>query len=127
MAKNRARRRKSYKNKDVTTLIKIVDRLHKKQDKLLQKIDDLEEYTNFLEINNAVDDDDLSAGTFLEFEADDAFEEILQDQLTDTQKDKIEEIKKDKNKKKKKEKKEKNPKLYSIDEILDTLDEKKDK
>ena len=126
MAKNRARRRKSYKNKDVTTLIKIVDRLHKKQDKLLQKIDDLEEYTNFLEINNAVDDDDLSAGTFLEFEADDAFEEILQDQLTDTQKDKIEEIKKDKNKNKKK-KKEKKPKLYSIDEILDTLDEKKDK
>ena len=122
MAKNRARRRKSYKNKDVTTLIKIVDRLHKKQDKLLQKIEDLEEYANFLEINNAVDDDDLSAGTFLEFEADDAFEEILQDQLTDTQKDKIEEIKK--NKKKKKEKK---PKLYSIDEILDTLDEKKDK
>ena len=124
MAKNRARRRKSYKNKDVTTLIKIVDRLHKKQDKLLQKIDDLEEYTNFLEINNAVDDDDLSAGTFLEFEADDAFEEILQDQLTDTQKDKIEEIKNDKNKKKKKEKK---PKLYSIDEILDTLDGEKDK
>ena len=122
MAKNRARRRKSYKNKDVTTLIKIVDRLHKKQDKLLQKIDDLEEYANFLEINNAVDDDDLSAGTFLEFEADDAFEEILQDQLTDTQKDKIEEIKK--NKKKKKEKK---PKLYSIDEILDTLDGEKDK
>ena len=126
MAKNRARRRKSYKNKDVTTLIKIVDRLHKKQDKLLQKIDDLEEYTNFLEINNAVDDDDLSAGTFLEFEADDAFEEILQDQLTDTQKDKIEEIKKDKNKNKKK-KKEKKPKLYSIDEILDTLDGEKDK
>ena len=124
MAKNRARRRKSYKNKDVTTLIKIVDRLHKKQDKLLQKIEDLEEYANFLEINNAVDDDDLSAGTFLEFEADDAFEEILQDQLTDTQKDKIEEIKKDKNKKKKKEKK---PKLYSIDEILDTLDGEKDK
>ena len=122
MAKNRARRRKSYKNKDVTTLIKIVDRLHKKQDKLLQKIDDLEEYTNFLEINNAVDDDDLSAGTFLEFEADDAFEQILQDQLTEAQKDKVEEIKK--NKKKKKEKK---PKLYSIDEILDTLDEKKDK
>ena len=126
MAKNRARRRKSYKNKDVTTLIKIVDRLHKKQDKLLQKIDDLEEYANFLEINNAVDDDDLSAGTFLEFEADDAFEEILQDQLTDTQKDKIEEIKKDKNKNKKK-KKEKKPKLYSIDEILDTLDGEKDK
>ena len=122
MAKNRRRRRKSYKNKDVTTLIKIVDRLHKKQDKLLQKIDDLEEYTNFLEINNAVDDDDLSAGTFLEFEADDAFEQILQDQLTEAQKDKVEEIKKGKKKKK-----EKKPKLYSIDEILDTLDGEKDK
>ena len=124
MAKNRARRRKSYKNKDVTTLIKIVDRLHKKQDKLLQKIEDLEEYANFLEINNAVDDDDLSAGTFLEFEADDAFEEILQDQLTEAQKDKVEEIKK--NKKKKKEKK---PKLHSIDDILKVFkdEESKDK
>ena len=121
MAKNRGRRRKSYKNKDVTTLIKIVDRLHKKQDKLLQKVDELEEYTNFLEINSAVDDD-LSAGTFIEFEADDAFEQILQDQLTDAQKDKVEEIKKGKKKKK-----EKKPKLYSIDEILDTLDGEKDK
>ena len=124
MAKNRRRRRKSYKNKDVTTLIKIVDRLHKKQDKLLQKIDDLEEYTNFLEINNAVDDDDLSAGTFLEFEADDAFEQILQDQLTEAQKDKVEEIKKDKKKKK-----EKKPKLHSIDDILKVFkdEESKDK
>ena len=123
MAKNRRRRRKSYKNKDVTTLIKIVDRLHKKQDKLLRKIDELEEYTNFLEINSAVDDD-LSTGTFIEFEADDAFEQILQDQLTEAQKDKVEEIKK--NKKKKKEKK---PKLHSIDDILKVFkdDESKDK
>ena len=113
MAKNRARRRKSYKNKDVTTLIKIVDRLHKKQEKLLQKVDELEEYTNFLEINSAIDEDDLSATTFLEFEADDAFEQILQDQLTEAQKDKVEEIKKDKKKKK-----EKKPKLHSMDDIL---------
>ena len=124
MAKNRRRSRKSYKKKDVTTLIKIIDRLHKKQDKLLQKIDDLEEYTNFLEINNAVEDDDLSAGTFLEFEADDAFEQILQDQLTEAQKDKVEEIKKDKKKKK-----EKKPKLHSIDDILKVFkdEESKDK
>ena len=123
MAKNRRRSRKSYKKKDVTTLIKIVDRLHKKQDKLLQKVDELEEYTNFLEINSAVDDD-LSTGTFIEFEADDAFEQILQDQLTEAQKDKVEEIKK--NKKKKKEKK---PKLHSIDDILKVFkdDESKDK
>ena len=123
MAKNRRRRRKSYKNKDVTTLIKIIDRLHKKQDKLLQKVDELEEYINFLEINSAVDDD-LSTGTFIEFEADDAFEQILQDQLTDAQKYKVEEIKK--NKKKKKEKK---PKLHSIDDILKVFkdDESKDK
>ena len=125
MAKNRASRRKSYKNKDVTALIKIINRLHKKQDKLLQRIEDLEEYSDFFEsvYMPAEDSDDpLMAGTFIEFEADDAFEQIVQDQLTDTQKDKTEEIKK--NKKKKKEKK---PKLYSIDEILDTLDEKKDK
>ena len=125
MAKNRASRRKSYKNKDVTALIKIINRLHKKQDKLLQRIEDLEEYSDFFEsvYMPAEDSDDpLMAGTFIEFEADDAFEQILQDQVTDIQKDKTEEIKK--NKKKKKEKK---PKLYSIDEILDTLDEKKDK
>ena len=123
MAKNRRRSRNSYKNKDVTTLIKIVDRLHKKQDKLLQKVDELEEYINFLEINSAVDDD-LSTGTFIEFEADDAFEQILQDQLTEAQKDKVEEIKK--NTKKKKEKK---PKLHSIDDILKVFkdDESKDK
>ena len=126
MAKNRARRRKSYKNKDVTALIKIINRLHKKQDKLLQRIEELEEYSDFFESAYMLDPEDLDdpsmAGTFIEFEADDAFEQIVQDQLTDTQKDKTEEIKK--NKKKKKEKK---PKLYSIDEILDTLDEKKDK
>ena len=124
MAKNRRRRRKSYKKKDVTALIKIIDRLHKKQDKLLQKVDELEEYTNFLEINSAIDEDDLSGVTFLEFEADDAFEQILQDQLTDAQKDKVEEIKKDKKKKK-----EKKPKLHSIDDILKVFkdEESKDK
>ena len=124
MAKNRARRRKSYKNKDVTALIKIINRLHKKQDKLLQRVDELEEYTNFLEINSAIDEDDLSGVTFLEFEADDAFEQILQDQLTEAQKDKVEEIKKDKKKKK-----EKKPKLHSIDDILKVFkdEEPKDK
>ena len=124
MAKNRRRRRKSYKKKDVTALIKIIERLHKKQDKLLQRVDELEEYTNFLEINSAIDEDDLSGVTFLEFEADDAFEQILQDQLTDAQKDKVEEIKKDKKKKK-----EKKPKLHSIDDILKVFkdEESKDK
>ena len=124
MAKNRRRRGKSYKKKDVTALIKIIERLHKKQDKLLQKVDELEEYTNFLEINSAIDEDDLSGVTFLEFEADDAFEQILQDQLTDAQKDKVEEIKKDKKKKK-----EKKPKLHSIDDILKVFkdEEPKDK
>lgn len=124
MAKNRRRRRKSYKKKDVTALIKIIDRLHKKQDKLLQRVDELEEYTTFLEINSAIDEDDLSGVTFLEFEADDAFEQILQDQLTEDQKDKVEEIKKDKKKKK-----EKKPKLHSIDDILKVFkdEESKDK
>ena len=124
MAKNRRRRRKSYKKKDVTALIKIIERLHKKQDKLLQRVDELEEYTTFLEINSAIDEDDLSGVTFLEFEADDAFEQILQDQLTDAQKDKVEEIKKDKKKKK-----EKKPKLHSIDDILKVFkdEESKDK
>ena len=90
----------------------------------MQRVDELEEYTNFLEINSAIDEDDLSGVTFLEFEADDAFEQILQDQLTDAQKDKVEEIKKDKKKKK-----EKKPKLHSIDDILKVFkdEESKDK
>ena len=53
------------------------------------------------------------------FEADDEFEEILQDQLNKTPKEKLEEINKDKDKKKKN--KNKKPKLYTIDEILQVL------
>ena len=49
-------------------------------------------------------------------EADDEFEQILQDQLNKTQKEKIEEINKDKADYKKK--KNKKPKLYTIEEIL---------
>ncbi len=125
MAKNKARKLKRYKKKNISQLIKIINRLHKKQDKLLQRIEYLEEYSDFFEsvyMPEEDSDDSLQAGTFIEFEADDAFEQILQDQLTEAQKDKTEEIKKGKKKKK-----EKKPKLYSIDEILDTLDEKKDK
>ena len=111
MAKNKARKLKRYKRKNISQLIKIIIRQNEKQDKLLQKIEELEEYLNFIEDVYMDDEGDvLITGAI--FEADDAFEQILQDQLNETQKDKLEEVKKDKKKKNKK------PKLYTLDEIL---------
>ena len=111
MTKNKTRKLKRYKRKNISQLIKIIACQNKKQDKLLQRIEDLEEYLSFIEGVYIDDEGDvLISGAF--FEADDAFEQILQDQLNDTQKGKLEEVKKDKKKKNKK------PKLHSIEDIL---------
>ena len=111
MAKNKTRKLKRYKRKNISQLIKIIACQNKKQDKLLQRIEELEEYLNFIEGMYMDDEEDtLVSGAI--FEADDAFEQILQDQLSETQKDKLEEIKNDKKKKNKK------PKLHSIEDIL---------
>ena len=110
MAKNKTRKLKRYKRKNISQLIKIIACQNKKQDKLLQRIEELEEYLNFIEGMYMDDEGDaLTSGAV--FEADDAFEQILQDQLNETQKNKLEEIKKDKKKNKK-------PKLHSIEDIL---------
>ena len=111
MAKNKTQKLKRYKGKNTSQLIKIIVRQNEKQDKLLQKIEELEEYLNFIEDVYVNDEGDVLT-TGVVFEADDAFEQILQDQLSETQKDKLEEIKKDKKKKNKK------PKLHSMDDIL---------
>ena len=111
MAKNKARKLKRYKRKNISQLIKIIACQNKKQDKLVQRVEELEEYINFIE-GVYVDDEGDVLITGAIFEADDAFEQILQDQLNETQKDKLEEIKKDKKKKEKK------PKLHSIEDIL---------
>ena len=111
MAKNKARKLKRYKRKNISQLIKIIACQNKKQDKLVQRVEELEEYINFIE-GVYVDDEGDVLITGAIFEADDAFEQILQDQLNETQKDKLEEIKKDKKKKNKK------PKLHSIEDIL---------
>ena len=111
MAKNKARKLKRYKRKNISQLIKIIACQNKKQDKLVQRVEELEEYINFIE-GVYVDDEGDVLITGAIFEADDTFEQILQDQLNETQKDKLEEIKKDKKKKEKK------PKLHSIDDIL---------
>ena len=111
MAKNKTRRFKRYKKKNISQLIKIIARQNKKQDKFLQKIEELEEYFNFIE-EIYIDDEGDVLTTGAVFEADDVFEQILQDQLNETQKNKLEEIKKDKKKKNKK------PKLHTIDDIL---------
>ena len=110
MAKNKTRKLKRYKRKNISQLIKIIARQNKKQDKLLQKIEELEEYLNFIEEVYVDDEGDvLISGTL--FEADDAFEQIVQDQLNETQKDKLEKTNKEK-------KKEKKPKLHTIEDIL---------
>ena len=111
MAKNKTRKLKRYKRKNISQLIKIIACQNKKQDKLLQRIEELEEYLNFIEGMYMDDEGDvlISGAVFV---ADDAVEQILQDQLNETQKDKLEEVKKDKKKKNKK------PKLHSIDDIL---------
>ena len=102
MAKNKTQKLKRYKRKNISQLIKII---------ACQRIEELEEYLNFIE-GVYVDDEGDALITGAVFEADDAFEQIVQDQLNETQKDKLEEVKKDKKKKNKK------PKLHSIDDIL---------
>ena len=115
MAKNKTRKLKRYKRKNTSQLIKIIASQNKKQDKLLQRIEELEEYLSFVEEVYVDDDGDVLISGVV-FEADDAFEQILQDQLNetqkDTQKDKLEEVNKDKKKKNKK------PKLHTIEDIL---------
>ena len=123
MAKNKTRRLKRHNKKNnISQLIKIIACQNKKQDKLLQRIEELEEYLTFIEINvNNVNEEDDVLMSGVVFEADDAFEQMLQDQLNKTQKEKLEEINKDRDKKKKKKNKNKKPKLYTIDEILQVL------
>ena len=111
MTKNKTKKLKRYKRKNISQLIKIIACQDKKQDKLLQRIEDLEEYISFIEEVYIDDDGDVLISGAV-FEADDAFEQILQDQLNETQKEKLEEVKKDKKKKNKK------PKLHTIDDIL---------
>ena len=111
MAKNKTRKLKRYKRKNTSQLIKIIAWQNKKQDKLLQRIEDLEEYLSFIEGVYIDDEGDVLISGAV-FEADDAFEQILQDQLNETQNDKLEEVKKDKKKKNKK------PKLHTIEDIL---------
>ena len=110
MAKNKTQKLKRYKRKNISQLIKIIACQNKKQDKLLQRIEELEEYLNFIE-GVYVDDEGDVLITGAVFEADDTFEQIVQDQLNETQKDKLEKTNKEK-------KKEKKPKLHTIEDIL---------
>ena len=111
MAKNKARKLKRYKRKNISQLIKIIAHQNEKQDKLVQRAEELEEYLNFIEGMYMDDEEDVLISGAV-FEADDVFEQILQDQLNETQKNKLEEVKKDKKKKNKK------PKLHTIEDIL---------
>ena len=119
MTKNKTRKLKRYKRKNISQLIKIIAHQNEKQDKLLQRIEELEEYLNFIEVNiNNVNEEEDVLMSGVVFEVDDDFEQILQDQLNKTPKEKLEEINKDKNKNEDKKKKNKKPKLYTLEEIL---------
>ena len=49
--KNKTRKLKRYKKKDISQLIKIIFSQNKKQDELLKRIEELEEYLSFIEVN----------------------------------------------------------------------------
>ena len=61
ITKNKTRKLKRYKKKSISQLIKIIFSQNKKQDELLQRIEELEEYLSFIEvnINNGDDENDI--------------------------------------------------------------------
>ena len=74
MAKNKTQKLKRYKRKNISQLIKIIARQNEKQDKLLQRIEELEEYLNFIEVNiNNVNEEEDVLMSGVVFEVDDDF------------------------------------------------------
>ena len=98
--------------------LNIITLLLERQEKLLQHINDLDEYIEILEGLNDFEDGE----TFIDFTPDEEFTQALEEGLTVEQKDKIEKFKK------RKEEKEKEEPLHSMDDILKIFeDEDEDK
>jgi len=90
--------------------LNIITLLLERQEKLLQHINDLDEYIEILEGLNDFEDGE----TFIEFTPDEEFTQALEEGLTVEQKDKIEKFKKRKEEKEK----EKDEPLHSMEDIL---------
>ena len=93
---------------NASKLINIISTLMDKQEALLNHIGELEEYIDILESMG-----DFEQGEkFISYTADDEFKEILDNGLTQDQKDRVEQIKKEKQS------------LHSMEDILSIFDEK---
>ena len=101
---------RASKQKSVSKLIEIVNKLMERQEKLLNHIAELEDYVHALESLNEFEEGE----EFISFIPDEEFQQAIEDKLDETQKAKLNEIKK---------KKEEEPELFSMDEILAELDD----
>ena len=95
--------------------LNVITLLLERQEKLLQHINDLEEYVEILEGIN----DFENGETFIDFTPDEEFIQALEEGLTVEQKDKVEKLKKRKEEKEK----EKDEPIHSMDDILKIFDD----
>ena len=101
---------RSTKQKSVSQLIDVINKLVARQEKMQEHIEELEEYCQALESRAEIE----SGEEFINFIPDEDFQNVLDESLSDKQKAKLDEIK---NKKAQEEQK-----LFSIDEILEELE-----
>ena len=101
---------RSAKQKSVTKLIEIVNKLMERQEKLLNHITELEEYIQALEAINEF----VEGLVLISLIPDEDFQQAIEYGLDEKHKAKLNEFKK---------KKEEEPELFSMDEILAELDE----
>ena len=105
------------KNESSQKLISIISTLLERQEKLYRHITDLEDYIDALEsIGFNEESDMMDGGMIIEFVPDEKMKQVLDEDLTKEQKEKIEEIKK--------KKMEQN--MHSMDDILKVFEDKGD-
>ena len=105
------------KNESTHKLISIISTLLERQEKLYRHITDLEDYIDALEsIGFNEESEMMDGGMIIEFVPDEKMKQVLDEDLTKEQKEKIEEIKK--------KKMEQN--MHSMDDILKVFEDKGD-
>ena len=105
------------KNESSHKLICIISTLLERQEKLYRHITDLEDYIDALEsIGFNEESEMMDGGMIIEFVPDEKMKQVLDEDLTKEQKEKIEEIKK--------KKMEQN--MHSMDDILKVFEDKGD-
>ena len=105
------------KNESSHKLISIISTLLERQEKLYRHITDLEDYIDALEsIGFNEESEMMDGGMIIEFVPDEKMKQVLDEDLTKEQKEKIEEIKK--------KKMEQN--MHSMDDILKVFEDKGD-